>query len=48
MLYGDFNMIYKATNKNNARLHHSIMQHFQGLLDDLELDKVHLSDRLFT
>lgn len=48
MLCGDFNMIYKAADKNNGRLHRGVMRRFQGLLDDLELDEVHLSGRLFT
>lgn len=45
---GDFNMIYRAADKNNGRLHHSLMRRFQSFLDDLELDEVHLLGRLFT
>ncbi|XP_066392841.1 uncharacterized protein [Miscanthus floridulus] len=41
-------MIYKAADKNNGRLHRGVMRRFQGLLDDLELDEVHLSGRLLT
>lgn len=45
---GDFNMIYRAADKNNGRLHHGVMQRFQEFLDDLELDEIHLSGRMFT
>ena len=48
LLCGDVNMIYKANDKNNGRLHHGIMRPFRGVLDDLELDEVHLSGRPFT
>ena len=36
LVCGDFNMIYKAADKNNNRLHRGEMRRFQGLLDDLE------------
>jgi endonuclease/exonuclease/phosphatase family metal-dependent hydrolase len=48
LLCGDFNMIYRAADKNNSRLHRGEMRRFQGLLDDLELVEVHLSGRCFT
>lgn len=41
-------MIYKVSDKNNSRLHHSIMRRFRGLLDDLQLDELHLAGRLYT
>lgn len=45
---GDFNMIYKAVDKNNGWLHHGLMRRFRGLLDILRLDELHLSGRLYT
>lgn len=48
LICGDFNMIYRAADKNNGRLHRGVMRRFRDFLDDLELDEVHLSDRLFT
>lgn len=45
---GDFNMIYQAADKNNGRLHDGLMRRFRGLLDDLRLDELHLSGRLYT
>lgn len=47
-LCGDFNMVYRAADKNNGRLHPGLMRRFRGLLDDLHLDELHLSGRLFT
>jgi hypothetical protein len=41
-------MIYQACDKNNGRLHHSIMHSFRSVLDDPQLDELHLSGRLFT
>jgi hypothetical protein len=48
LICGDFNMIYQACDKNNSRLHHGVMRHFRSVLDDLQLDELHLSGRLFT
>lgn len=48
LLCGDFNLIYKASDKNNGRLHHGIMRSFRSALDDLQLEDLHLSGRLFT
>lgn len=45
---GDFNMIYEACDKNNGRLHTGVMRSFRSLLDDLHLDELHLSGRLYT
>jgi exonuclease III len=47
MVCGDFNMIYQASDKNNNRLHTS-GRTFRSLLDDLHLDELHLSGRLYT
>lgn len=48
LLCGDFNLIYMASDKNNGRLRRGLMHRFHGLLDDLHLDELHLSSRLFT
>lgn len=48
LVCGDFNLIYRAADKNNGRLHRSSMRRFQILIDDLRLVELHLSGRLFT
>jgi hypothetical protein len=48
LLCCDFNMIYQACDKNNGRLHLGLMRSFRRVLDDLHLDELHLSGRLFT
>lgn len=48
LLCGDFNLIYMARDKNNGRLHRGLMRRFRGFLDDLQLEEIHLSGRLFT
>ena len=41
-------MIYQASDKNNGRLHPGLMRSFRSVLDDLHLDELHLSGRLYT
>ena len=48
LLCGDFNLIYKASDKNNGRLDRADMRRFRGVIDDLQLEELHLSGRLFT
>jgi hypothetical protein len=48
VMCGDFNLIYQAQNKNNDHLSRRMMERFRYFLNDLELDKLHLHDRLFT
>jgi hypothetical protein len=48
MVCGDFNLIYMASDKNNGRLHRGLMRRFREVIDDLQLDEIHLSGRLFT
>ncbi|WVZ82473.1 hypothetical protein U9M48_029730 [Paspalum notatum var. saurae] len=48
LLVGDFNLIYQAADKNNGRLHRSLMARFRAVLDDLLLSELLLSGRLFT
>lgn len=45
---GDFNIIYQAADKNNARLHHGLMRQFRAVIDDLQHADVHLHGRMFT
>lgn len=48
MIAGDFNMIYRAADKNNHRLNQRMMSHFRRFLDDMELQELHLHGRLYT
>lgn len=48
LLIGDFNLIYKTSDKNNSRLNRSMMQRFKGTLDRSELKELPLSGRKFT
>lgn len=48
LLCGDFNMIYQAADKNNARLNRRSMRRFARLLNDLLLSELFLHGRLFT
>lgn len=48
LLCGDFNLIYRAADKNNNRLHRASMRLFQVFIDDLALIELHLHGRLFT
>jgi hypothetical protein len=41
-------MIYQACDKNNGRLPRGIMRSFRAVLDDLQLDELHLHGRLST
>lgn len=45
---GDFNLIYKAEDKNNGLLNRRLMGKFQRFLQDMELDEIHLNRRLYT
>jgi hypothetical protein len=48
MLIGDFNMILRASEKNNDNLHRNIMGRFRDFVDDLELREIYMHGRLFT
>jgi hypothetical protein len=48
LLLGDFNLIYKAADKNNRRLHHRLMQQFREVLSECELHEIHLQNHKFT
>ena len=44
----DFNLIYQAQDKNNARLNCRLMQRFRRTIDALQLAELHLYGRLYT
>jgi len=48
MICGDFNIIYKAEDKNNGRLHRRMMGRFRRLINDLALQDLCLKGRRFT
>jgi exonuclease III len=48
LLCGDFNLIYKASDKNNAKLNRCLMRVFRSFLQETELAKLHLHGRLYT
>lgn len=45
---GDFNLIYRAVDKNNDNLNRCMMGRFRRFLDDMELLEIQLQGRLFT
>lgn len=45
VICGDFNMIYKAEDKNNSRLNLRVMCRFRHLLDDTALTELHLQGK---
>ena len=48
LLCGDFNLIYKAEDKNNSILNRRMMGRFRRFIDDTELQELHLNGRRFT
>jgi exonuclease III len=48
LLLGDFNLIYKATNKNNRNLNLRLMSRFRRTLDFCELKELSLQNRKYT
>lgn len=48
LLCGDFNLIYKASDKNNTMLNRRLMGHFRRFLQDMEMEELHLHGRLYT
>jgi len=48
LLLGDFNLICKATDKNNRKLNLSLMRQFHKALNECELQEIHLQNRKFT
>jgi exonuclease III len=47
-LSSDFNIIYKATNKNNGRFNRRLMGKMRRFLQDMELLELHLQGHLYT
>ena len=48
MVLGDFNMILRASEKNNANLNRSMMGKFRAFVDNNELKEVYMHGRRFT
>ena len=48
LVWGDFNLIYQAEDKNNHRFNRRLMNSFRTFIDDLELQELHLRGRLYT
>jgi hypothetical protein len=48
LIVGDFNLIYKAKDKNNRRLNLQLMRRFRSALAFCELKEIHLQNRKFT
>lgn len=42
VVWGDFNLIYQAADKNNQRLNRRLMNSFRVLLGEVELQELHL------
>ena len=48
VICGDFNLIYRADDKNNQRLNRSMMNRFRRFINDTELHELNLKGRLYT
>jgi hypothetical protein len=48
LLLGDFNLIYKASDKNNRKLNLRLMSRFRRALDFCELKEISLQNRKYT
>ena len=48
LLWGDFNMIYQAEDKNNSRLNRRMMSRFRQFINNAELQELYLKGRRFT
>jgi exonuclease III len=48
LILGDFNLIYRTSDKNNGRINRRLMSSFRWILDELELKELHLHGRRFT
>jgi hypothetical protein len=48
MIAGDFNMIYKAEDKNNSKINRVMMGRFRSFINDLALSELPLIGRKFT
>ena len=48
LITGDFNLIYRAADKNNMNLSPRLMRHFREALDECDLSEISLQNRKFT
>ena len=48
LITGDFNLIYRAADKNNRNLSPRLMRHFREALDECDLSEISLQNRKFT
>jgi hypothetical protein len=48
LIFGDFNMILHASDKNNDNINKSIMGRFREFVNDMELRGVYMHGRLYT
>lgn len=48
LILGDFNLIYKAEDKNNNRLDRRMMQQFKATIDRLQVKELNLQGKKFT
>uniref|UniRef100_A0A0A9DT92 Endonuclease/exonuclease/phosphatase domain-containing protein n=1 Tax=Arundo donax TaxID=35708 RepID=A0A0A9DT92_ARUDO len=48
LIAGDFNLIYRSEDKNNANLDRAMMGRFRHLLNDVELNEITLVGRKYT
>ena len=48
VVMGDFNIIYKARDKNNRKLNLRLMRLFRSALNYCELNEIHLQNRKYT
>jgi hypothetical protein len=45
LLLGDFNLIYRAQDKNNSRINLSMLNNFESTIDNLELAPIDLQGK---
>jgi endonuclease/exonuclease/phosphatase family metal-dependent hydrolase len=48
LLFGDFNLIYRESDKSNDRINRRLMNTFRALLDEIEVKEMHLNGRRYT
>jgi endonuclease/exonuclease/phosphatase family metal-dependent hydrolase len=48
LLLGDFNLIYRAQDKNNGRLNLTLLSSFKSMIDNLLLAPIELQGKRFT
>lgn len=48
LAYGDFNMIYRASDKNNQRLDRRCMTRFRRFLNRMQLEEINMRGRLYS